>query len=416
MKKLVTFCFIFVTSIVSIFAQSQTCDCKSDLDFLVDKIKDMPSYKKQIKGDKLIEFQNTYIELSAKMTSPIAINTCFELLQEQMMIVNDLHANIYSNTSYLTEEEYKNESKVAAFLKSDAFKNHPITNRDLTTLENELRAKPANSIEGIYNYGKQIISGIYKSDEETIIGVVLSSTIKIWEPGQIQFIAKKNQFGKYDMFTYHNRSRKLLMVKNLTFENGRLWSYKKKGNTANFETRINNKSNWDYKQINKDVQYIYFGDFSSFSTENRKAFKSFYEKHKNSFSAKHIIIDLRSNGGGNKKLSDPFIKLFRKSKAKIYILTNCYTASNAEQFTTKLKKIKGATHLGQTTYGSLAYGINYGTSYDMPSGHFSVVPTDMNFHQFFEYEGKGVSPDIKLDFDKDWIEQTLELIENNSNK
>jgi hypothetical protein len=36
----------------------------------------------------------------------------------------------------------------------------------------------------------------------------------------------------------------------------------------------------------------------------------------------------------------------------------------------------------------------------------------MNFHkQYFEYEGSGVIPDIKLDFDRDWIEQTLEIIE-----
>ncbi|MCD2258880.1 S41 family peptidase [Psychroserpens luteolus] len=414
MKNLITFSLILIFSVTSTFAQSQPCDCKSDLDFLVEKMKSMPSYKKQIKGQKLVEFQNTYNELSSKMMSPVSVSECFRMLNQQLMVVTDFHAKVRANDSYLSEENYYDEDKQQAFLNSDTFIKHPRTTLELTNLENELKNKPKHSIEGIYNYGTQITSGIYKSDENTIVGVILSSAIKIWEPGQIQFIAKKNQFGKYDMFTYHNRSRQLLLVKNLTFENGRLWSYKKVGNTFNFETRINNKSNWDFKQINDDVQYVYFGEFSSFTTENRKAFKNFYEKHKNAFTAKHIIIDLRSNGGGNKKLSDPFIKLFRKSKAKVYVLTNCYTGSNAEQFTTKLKKIKEAIHLGQTTYGSLAYGINYGTSYDMPSGHFRVVPTDMNFHRFFNYEGHGITPDIKLDFDRDWIEQTLEIIESNS--
>lgn len=416
MKNLITFSLVFLFTFTSAFSQYETCDCKADLDFLVDKMKRMPSYKKQIKGDKLIEFQNTYTELSSKMTStPISVTDCFRMLHQQLMVVTDLHASIISNDTYLSEDNYYDESSQQEFLKSETFTKHPRTTLNLLDLENDLKNKPENDIEGIYNHGQQNVVGIYKSDENTIVGVVLSSDIKLWEPGQVKFIAKKNEFEKYDMFSYHNRSRKLLMLKNLTFENGRLWGYKKVGNDNNFDTSIKNKSNWDFKQINADVQYVYFGSFGN-SSKNKKAFKDFYEKHKKTFNAKHIIVDLRSNGGGNKKLSDPFIKLFKKSKAKIYTITNCYTGSNSEQFTAKLKQIKGTTHLGQTTYGVIAYGINYGTSYDTPSGHFSVLPTDMNFHDYYKYEGKGVSPDIKLDFDKDWIEQTLELIENDSNK
>ena len=411
MKHLVTFSIVFIISVQSIFAQSQLCDCKADLDFLVKKMKVMPSFKKQIKGDKLITFQNTYETLSQQMNRPIPIADCFGLLNQQLMVVTDFHASVRSKASYLSEEQYYDEEKQQDFLNSDVFKNHPRYPGDLAQLELDLKTKPTHDIEGIYNYGTQQVVGIIKVNDSTIIGVVLSSKLKIWEPGQLKFIGQKNQFGKYNMFTYHNRSRQLLLVKNLTFENGRLWSYKRVGNTHNFETDIKNKSNWDFKQISDDTQYVYFGKFSSSNSKNRKAFKDFYAKHKDTFNAKHIIVDLRSNGGGNKKLSDPFLKLFKKSKAKIYVITNCYTGSNAEQFTAKLKKIKGAVHLGQTTYGVVAYGLNYGTSYDTPSGHFEVLPTDMNFHRFFEYEGTGITPDIKLDFDRDWIEQTLELIE-----
>ena len=67
--------------------------------------------------------------------------------------------------------------------------------------------------------------------------------------------------------------------------------------------------------------------------------------------------------------------------------------------------------MGQTTFGVISYGINHGTTYDTPSGHFEILPTDMNFHEFYNYESKGITPEITLDFDKDWIEQTLKIIE-----
>ena len=125
--------------------------------------------------------------------------------------------------------------------------------------------------------------------------------------------------------------------------------------------------------------------------------------------AKNIIVDLRSNSGGNKKYSDPFLKVLKNKN--VYIITNCFTGSNGEQFTLKLLKNKNAKHLGQTTRGIISYGKNYGYYYNSPSGHFTITPTDMNFHRYIDYEGKGITPEIPLDFDRDWIEQTLEIIE-----
>jgi C-terminal processing protease CtpA/Prc len=95
----------------------------------------------------------------------------------------------------------------------------------------------------------------------------------------------------------------------------------------------------------------------------------------------------------------------------VYILTNAFTGSNGEQFTLKLLKNKNAKHLGQTTFGVIAYGMNYGYDYNTPSGHFEITPTDMNYHKYIQYEGKGIIPEIVLGFDRDWIEQTLEIIE-----
>ena len=89
---------------------------------------------------------------------------------------------------------------------------------------------------------------------------------------------------------------------------------------------------------------------------------------KTKLTAKNVIVDLRSNGGGNSKLSDPFLKLLKKKN--VYIITNCFAGSNGEQFTLKLKALKNAKHLGQTTSGIIAYGMNYGYNYNTPSSTF----------------------------------------------
>jgi C-terminal processing protease CtpA/Prc len=82
----------------------------------------------------------------------------------------------------------------------------------------------------------------------------------------------------------------------------------------------------------------------------------------------------------------------------------------------KLKDKLNAVHLGQTTFGVIAYGINYSYTYNTPSGKFTIMPTDMNYHKYISYEGYGITPDIPLNFDEDWIEQTMRIIENDTQK
>ncbi|MCF6278712.1 MAG: hypothetical protein L3J14_00010 [Flavobacteriaceae bacterium] len=161
MKNSVTLLIIFLVSILNSNAQSETCDCKKDLDFVVEKIRKMPSYKKQIKNEKLVEFNSTYNELVLKMKQPISLIDCFQLLQKQLMTVNDIHANIYFKKKFLTKEDVENETKILEFKNSNVFKNHPKTTFNLAELEAKLKQKPDSSLEGVYNYRDIQKIGIY---------------------------------------------------------------------------------------------------------------------------------------------------------------------------------------------------------------------------------------------------------------
>jgi hypothetical protein len=376
---------------------------------MVEKTKKMPSYKKQIKGDKEIQFETLYATLSSKMKQPVLVEDCYKMLLKQMSLINDVHASLRFNDTYLYKDDIKVESKLTAFKTSALFKNHPKTSRNISELEAELSKKAIDDLEGLYGYGDQLKIGIYYTDnKKDLVGVILESNANQWKAGEIIFYLSHTNGIKYDIYYYHHDTRTPNFIKSMSFENGRIWNYKKVGNSANEELPIKDQSDWVFKTLNAETQYLYFGNFSSFSKENKQAYKTFYADVKTNLSAEHIIVDLRNNRGGSSKLSDPFLKLLKNKN--IYIITNCFSGSNGEQFTLKLKELKKAKHLGQTTRGIIAYGMNYGYQYDTPSGYFIMTPTDMKFNKYIQYEGKGVSPETPLDFDRDWIEQTLEII------
>lgn len=391
MKKLVSLLVFLLLIIHPSLAQNETCDCKKDLDFVVEKMTKMPSFKKQIKGDDLDAFNLLYSNLSLKMNSPISIEMCYKLLQQQMMLVNDIHSNLDINSNYKSIEGYNANLQLTL---------------NLDELKEKLATKKLTAIEGLYNYGDKLVIGVfYNNSDINLTGVVLESKLDQWNIGDIKFTANHTGGSKYNVYHYDTDTKKPSIIKSLTLENGRLWSYKKQENTANEELPIKDQTNWEFKQLNETTQYLYFGHFGN---SKKKEHIAFFEDVKNKLTAENIIVDLRSNGGGNKKFSDVYLKLLKDKN--VYVLTNCFTGSNGEQFTVKLKALKNGKQLGQTTRGIISYGMNYGYTFNTPSGYFSMTPTDMNFHEFYDYEGKGVSPDITLDFDNDWVEQTLEII------
>ncbi len=411
MKTLFTF-LIATLFITFSFAQVETCDCKTDLDFLVKKMKRMPSYKEQVRNQKEVAFDALYSELASKMDKNLPIETCYILLSQQMDFVKDYHAYVKLNEGFVKKDAAETKQEIENFKNSTRFKEHPRTKEAIADLKKMLSQKPAESFEGIYQQEEDYLIGIYKNENtNTYDGIVLESKNPLWEAGQIKFSATKNIYGNYDLYYYDSETYRPYYAKNMQFENMRLWSFKKDENKDNFEFIENDTINWDFKILQGGSQYIRMKTFSG-STSNRKAQKSFLSEIENTLTAGNLILDLRSNGGGSYEVSDPFLKLFEEKEVKVYVITNQFTGSNAEQFTVKVLELDGTVHLGQTTRGIIAYGSDKEAP-TSPSGYFTFRTTDMNFHDpFFNYEGKGVVPTIKLEFDQDWMEQTLEIITN----
>ncbi len=385
----------------------QTCDCKKDLAFINEQILEMTSFKKQIRKEKLDEYQNAYLRLQKETTIEDTVDECFGKLNELLSYVKDKHAHIRHINPQVNGTIFNDDSAMESFLTSSAFKNHPRTTEDLTALKNRLSQTPFDNIEGIYNRGEELVIGVYQKGNY-YEGVVLTSDTKVWAPGQIIYTITPRGQAMYDVRMRGLPGGKLNFIRGLLFSNGSLWHLRKPQSSLAAEVK-EDQIDWEFKQLNPETQYVYMGSFGN-AKENVAAFNTFYEETKNKFTGENVIVDLRNNTGGNSKYSDPFYKIFKKNKMNVYVITNFWSGSNSEQFTLKLKKLKNAKHLGQRTYGAIAYGSNYGKSLETPSGQFAIYPTDMNFHKFLNYEYVGVKPDIKLDFDEDWINQTLVII------
>ncbi len=414
MKTKLTTVLTALFLMVFAFAKAQTsslCDCKTDLDFLATKMQDMISYKKQIKGDKVTAFQKTYATLSEEMQSPISKVDCLFKLNTLLSVVKDKHASISSNDILVTNEQYVDTLYRANFKQTAIFKEHPRVTKDLVALRKELTKAPFDAIEGIYTdkYVGEI--GVYKTTTKgEYIAVVLKATSDFWGTGQIAYHIKAITGNEYQVLRYHPISRKLWFQKSMLSYNGKLWGLQKPLEGPDYIEAPAENENWEFKQLTENTQYLYFGSFSN-AKSNVDAFKTFYATYKDQINAPNIIVDLRDNSGGNSKYSDPFVKILKKSGANVYVLTNYFTGSNGEQFTLKLRNLNNTVHLGQRTNGIIAYGLNYGTGYDTPTGNFAFYPTDMNFHKFIQYEMVGIQPEILLDFSRDWITQTQEIIE-----
>ncbi|RMB57333.1 hypothetical protein EAX61_11335 [Dokdonia sinensis] len=394
-------------NVVEVAESQQTCDCKKDLAYINEQVQEMVSFKKQIKGEQLKNYLRLYDDLYSSVTEETPIAECYLKLNTLISMVRDKHARILHIKNPITNEMLESDSAMETFRTSEAFLNHPKTDQDITKLSSKLAEKEYESIEGIYAYQDMLKIGIVKNGE-IYQGVVLESTSKNWLPGQIKYTLKPVAENMYDVMTSDYPGGKMRILRALLHYDGRIW-HLKKDNDEEYTHVGEDQNDWEFKQIDDYTQYVYFGSFSN-ADENVQAFEKFYETYKEAFTAKNIIVDLRDNAGGNSKYSDPFYKIIKKNKMNVFVVTNFFTGSNGEQFTLKLKGLKNAKHLGQRTYGALAYGSNYGKLLETPSGEFAIYPTDMNFHKFIDYEYVGVQPEMQLDFDKDWIEQTLDII------
>ncbi|MHA7129842.1 S41 family peptidase [Algoriphagus namhaensis] len=392
-------------------AAQSFCDCKPELKFVYEQMRSTSSYKDQIKGAKKKNFEQLYQSLQQQSADSLSLLQCYGLLNKLMSTVQDKHAKLKEISSPISAENLEDPAFISEYRQDDAFIHFPKTDQSITELQQRLQTKSIEDIEGIYAIGSKLKMGVYRVSPDSLVGVILSSEIGTWEPGHIFAYLKKSDVPSHFDITYYSPVQKNLNFSKAQFvDHGMLFSYVVKENLTKNHALIERDPSESYQlmTLKADVQYVWLNSFNRVTMPEKR--DALLEQIQKDLNAKNLILDLRNNGGGADKISLPILRELKKKEVNIYVITNFYTGSNAEMTTVRLKKDFDAIHLGQRTFGAIAYGSNYGRSYDSPSGLFNFYPTDMRQREFIDYEELGVQPDLVLDQKSDWVEQTLDYI------
>ncbi len=408
MKKNRTLFLLILILANTAYAQTENCNCKTDLQFLDAKVRKTPAYSVN---------KDTYKASYSKVLNEVAsVNTMFDchaLLNKLLISLNDNHSKVYSIDLGASEKIIANSEKFDAFRKSQLFNAYPKPNIDLDSLKTELNTKPKSVIEGIYTRESYMTIGVFRT-EDYYQAIILNSESDMWKVGEI--MSTLIPFGNdYLLNVGGGISSKRLIAYTERVENGFFYymGFQKDLEQTNYSAKLLSESTYYREELSDDITYLKIGSFSSWNPNLSEAEK-FYKTLEGNLNKSHIILDLRNNGGGGDRNSDILYKLLKEylNENKVYVLINHRSVSNAEQFAERLSKLENCQLLGMRTNGTLAYEIKDG-SYTLPCSNFIAVLTSKKHSKYLGFESEGVKPHIALNMEADWIDQAKNYIEAN---
>lgn len=393
--------------------QVKQTDCRSALYELKSALLKTSSGKDQLKGNDRHAFDRLADSIANIIGEKENTLPCFVKLSLLVDRLKDNHLHFSETVNNpISADSLASERWSAEYRSQAAFLNFPRWTGSLDSLTKTGQSGADKSI-GEYYWGSYLqVALVEQTDRNSICMVVTKSALPNWEPGQIFGWLWPREEGRYAGVYAQLVQKNWDFHRNIRFVDGDipLLNLTLNRNRPSFANIAKGEPTFAIRHISPDIDYIRLGSFSA-RDENRSVAQAFYKRSKDSLSAGNIIVDLRNNGGGAFKTSKPFLNLIKalSRKKKIYLLVNYHTVSNAEQFVVRLSNLKNIFVAGQPTRGMLTYGNNYGNSVSL--GAYKLYITDMKGSpRDLAYEDQGITPDITLQPDSNWIQQVVDII------
>lgn len=401
--------FIFLGFSVITSAQTNDCNCSKELSFLHKKLKKTPAYKQNATNYKFMYPQ--IVQAAQKASTDF---DCLLLLNKLALTLNDNHIRIKGPKSTIDYKKLKDSNYVASIQNSSSYLAYHTSKLNIDSLENVLKNKPFDGIEGIYYRENYATIGCYfDASKKMYYSVILSSDSHLWTRGEVMYamipygnnylrVVGGNLIDKR-IITYGERIHQGLFL---------VMRFQKDLSKGNHTIALHPKETYKRVELNETTTYLKIGSFKSNYPILSDADK-FYKTLENTLTKPHLIIDLRDNTGGGNRNSNGLLKIVKKylKNHNIYIIVNQRTGSNAEQFAYKLSSYKNCTILGDQTLGSVAYEIKNSTYYT-PCNNYKATLTSKKHNMFLDIESKGIQPKVMLTYNTPWLDQVLAYINN----
>lgn len=375
-------------------AQTVSCDCAADIEWLHEKIKKTPAYKRN-KANYQVALQTALRQAETELTT----YECYEAINRLLIPLEDWHLGVYGPAP---------DSPDAPAV------DYPNVGAELDELVVDLEQQPAAAIEGIYRSPNGLTLGIkYREEKELYEGIVLATESPDWKKGDV-------------LYQYLPLTEEVLLATGAQFPRRRLISYREKisdglmltlGLQKDTTVTVYRKppdedETYVYRSLSPSIDYLKVGSFTGQYPLLAEA-EAFYTSLDGKLTKAHLVLDLRGNGGGGNRNSNLLLKHLKRylKTGKLYVLANFSTGSNAEQFVAKLQQHKRVVFLGDNTKGALAYEIKPGDYHTLPSTNFSVILTSKLHNEFLPFETAGVTPNHFLDYRESWIAQVEAFIQ-----
>lgn len=390
------------------FSQNNKCDCMKDLEYLDSKVRKNPAYKNNTNSYKQ-KFEKLTIDADKAKT----IHECYLILNSLLLSLNDNHSRVYGLDNGATVEIKNDPLKLSQFKESTIYNAYPFVEKDLDSLKIILKQKKLTDIEGIYSLKENLTIGVFKDDTyNKFNAVVFNTNNDVWQKGEIIYTLLP--FGDNKLLNIGGsfNSKKLISYTE-RIDNGffHYMGFKKDTAIINYATKLKKDDTYYSEELTSNITYIRVGSFTGRYPLLKDA-ENFYKTLEATLNKSNLILDLRNNSGGGDRNSNILFKILKTyaKKNNIYVLINHRSASNAEQFAYKLKEIGNCKIFGQQSNGTVSYETPDKT-YELPSGHFVATISSKTHSKYLEIESKGVAPDVELDLNFEWVEQTIKLIE-----
>lgn len=395
---------VFLLLVIKYSYAQESKNCPKSIDFLLKTlVEKSPSYNYTIEDKKaFLSKVDSIKKVSINYNNQ---NDCSISLQKILRNIHDGHLQILVKNDVNLSDSISTNT----FLKSVAFNSLQKINLESLVSQNITK-------KDYHSLSDSLDILIIQNKPNSFKGYVSNSYSRLWKKGE-QILNYSKVGDSYEGIIYNRLKNPRFFKANSTTE------LFKKFNISEFKKQdclIFNKSNkkLSIKIIDDKILYISIRSFKNLTKEENKEFFDFFEKTvlPNYNKYENIIFDVRNNPGGAMAYY-PLIKGIKKNKESknIYVLQNRFTASAAELFIIHLSETKKVITIGENTVGMTAFRDIHQVS--IPDTNYAIfLPTKVfnnSFKEFLKYEFVGLSPQIKLPENSNWLNSTIEIIKKN---